>query len=616
LIIHAIKSQYIFLFDQKDYYFLKHTKIYPGALPMVNLDNNELVKASKIMRLDDSGGLDDDLVASSNNDIENNNDNRSIPQTEISDQDRKTLKNLEDFKDDYCDDQEPYEPLDLNEEILSRAANPKLVGVISSGGLSNDIIEQISSSHAKVFKEYSFKTKLEVFNPAYKSVQTKDQQIQAQDSGQPPIQTPGKPMATIVEQEKKIEKIPTDVESQVRSDDGFDEEIIKEETSLEPDDDEFIFEPEHEMDPFEEEFFESTEPGEFIGVKEEAKPLSFRERAHKVFFELKKKLGLVKVEKPDTLTEVIEHPQDEPEYEPEYEPEEYFEPEVDVEVEPEPENKAALDLRTRPVAGSGTASSEPEAISSRDSDLAGATEPPDRREIAAVATTAENKEIRELLTKGDIVFVFTCLDDDQDIENSLLISEITKRHNILTIVIASLPRYFGKVENVYVMNKVLQKLRLIAEIVILIPYYETIPFKLIPGLIHELIEIITQPGLINVDVADLKIVVKGGNVGVVTYGTGKHLTRHKDAFFEALDSELLNVELGGVRKALLNVTGGSDMMLAEVEGLAEQIKRRIRSGARFILGTSIDPKLKDKLKVFLLVGVTPMQVMVNKYAQE
>ena len=131
-----------------------------------------------------------------------------------------------------------------------------------------------------------------------------------------------------------------------------------------------------------------------------------------------------------------------------------------------------------------------------------------------------------------------------------------------------------------------------------------------------MLDVITQAGLINVDVADLKIIVKGGNVAIVTFGKGQHATRHKDALFEAIDSRLLNVELGGVQKALLNVSGGNDLMLAEVEGLAEQIKSRIKPDARFILGTSINTSMIDTIKTFLMLGVTPMQVMINIYANE
>ena len=151
---------------------------------------------------------------------------------------------------------------------------------------------------------------------------------------------------------------------------------------------------------------------------------------------------------------------------------------------------------------------------------------------------------------------------------------------------------------------------------ILIPYFETLEFKINPKLIIELLDVISKPGLINVDVADLKIIVKGGNVGVITFGSGKHHTRHKDALFEAIDSRLVNVEFASVSKALINVKGGNDMTLGEVEGLAEQIRKRIKPGATLILGATIDPELHDQIKLFILIGITPMQIMVNMYANE
>jgi cell division protein FtsZ len=224
--------------------------------------------------------------------------------------------------------------------------------------------------------------------------------------------------------------------------------------------------------------------------------------------------------------------------------------------------------------------------------------------------------IKKVIGDKDILFIFTCLDDEHDIENALILSEITSKENILTIVIASLPRYFGNVENVYATNKILQRLRLIAEIVILIPYFETLDFKIIPKLVIELLEVISKPGLINLDVADLKIIVKGGNVGVITFGSGKHHTRHKDALFEAIDSRLVNVEFASVSKALINVKGGKDMTLGEVEGLAEQIRKRIKPGATLILGATIDQDLFDQISLFILIGITPMQIMVNMYANE
>jgi hypothetical protein len=224
--------------------------------------------------------------------------------------------------------------------------------------------------------------------------------------------------------------------------------------------------------------------------------------------------------------------------------------------------------------------------------------------------------IFDLIEDKDIVFIVSYLDDETDLSNTFEIIELAKKFNIFTIIITSLPRYFGKVENVRMTNKMLQKLRLDAEMVLLLPFFNAVDFKLIPDLIKELMELIIQPGLINVDIADIKVIVKGGNVGVITFGTGHRTRRAGDALESALSSKLLNVELGGVKKALLNVTGGSDMTLSEVEGFADQIKNRIHPGARLILGARINPELEDSIKLFVMLGVTPMQVMVNRYANE
>ncbi|WP_455392946.1 hypothetical protein [[Eubacterium] cellulosolvens] len=438
------------------------------------------------------------------------------PSTEPDTKDNQD-KRIQELKYSFSPDDEL---LNLTEEMLYRAANPKKIGILSSGGLSNNIIEKLQVEYPNMFKDYSFETTYELFDPS----------LSAHEPG-------------------KVESIEGELFS----------EKDEEELEFEPD-------PGHEI---RREIKESEGISEYEepAVLDQTKPLTFRERAQHILYELKKKLGLVKPRKL-SQEEINAHPVPETRPEPELEPEPIVEPKL----EPEPLQE--------PVVGEVT------------------------------------KNVVELLEEKDILFIFTCLDDEHDIENSLVLSEIAKKNNILSIVIVSLPRYFGKVENVYAANKILQRLRLIAEIVILIPYYETIKFKLIPQLIQELLEVIIRAGLINVDVADLKIIVKGGNVGIITFGYGKHATRHKDAFFEALDSKLLNVELGGVKKALLNVTGSKNITLAEVEGIANQVKNRIANGARFILGTSIDPKMEDDLKIFLLLGVTPMEVMVNEYANE
>jgi len=472
----------------------------------------------------------------------------------------RKVDHLEELKYSFSPDDELIE---LSDEMMFRAAHPKKVGIFSSGGLSNQIVNKIQKDYLEQLQFNNFKTTLEIFHrfnlikkphpgPTDESLTgaekiESDQILQGADKLETSTRTTieSAPKAGVhFEDEEYI--------FELESGEDIDTDADKPSTQRQSPtteqagpmglrrDSELISEPERDI---------TSEVG-----RDATKPLSFLEKAQHIFYELKKKLGLIK---------------------------------------PAPEVRIHTDVTL-------DESLPKTAITAKTTQLDDGT----------------HKDMIKLVKENDIIFIFTCLDDEDDVENTLLMSELTKKVNILSIVIASLPRYFGKVDNVYAMNKILQKLRLTAEIVILIPYFETFNFQLIPRLIQELLEVITKPGLINVDVADLKIVVKGGNVGIVTFGMGQHSRRHKDALFEAIDSILLNVELGGVEKALLNVTGGKDIMLAEVEGLAEQIKNRIKPGARFILGTSINPDLKDSIKIFLLLGVTPMQVMVNKYANE
>ncbi len=440
------------------------------------------------------------------------------------------------------------------DEVLFRASQPRKIGILSSGEVSNIIVRKIQNDHSNMFKDNTFDTFFGMFNPG------------------PESETPE--TSESAENVQKIPELPELIETEgmQESQDGYD--------------------------------IEAPAPIEHKNRS------SFRMRAHELFQQLKRRLGILKDRPksgPDPTATYDPEPRSPPEPSEPQEPSEPPEPHEP----PEPEIDEIKDEE-----GPVIAQTIPEI-----SDIIGKSQKkPDPSVISLLPDSDDvSKPLEDLvedIKDKELLFIITCLDDENDIKNASAILDRIENMDVLTILIASLPRYFSKVENVYAMNKILQRLRLQAELVILLPYYEAFEFKLIPKLILELMELITKPGLINVDVADLKIIVKGGNVAVISFGMGRRETRVKDAFFEALDSKLLHVELGGVKKVLLNITGGQDMTLSEVEAIANQIKSRISSDATLIMGTCINPDLRDKFKIFLLLGVTPMQVMVNRYANE
>ncbi len=437
---------------------------------------------------------------------------------------------------------------ELPEGFINNATQPKKISILSSGGLSNQILERLEKEYSELFTNSSFESYYELFD--FSASNTDD---------------------NLTTRSVKKTKIAAN-------------QLWRKQTDL------HSFLSELEMNTPGAPVIETTSKTSTKGIDiKEPKPprpkksMTFKERAYQIFTELKRKLGLIKDYKPEPAVN-SERANTSPGY-------------------PITINNVKLSEHS-PQAG----------VDNNDGRMVGDND----------SLIDQEEEIKYKLRQyifdqiqdKDIVFIITYLDDISDLNNTFEIVELAKKFEIFTIVIACLPRFFGKVESVRLTNKTLQKLRLSAEMVLLLPYFDTITFKLIPDLIKELMEIIVEPGLINVDIADLKIIVKGGNIGVITFGSGRSSDRVRETLDNALSSKLLNVELGGVKKVLVNITGGPDMTLSEVDELAEQVKNRIQPGARLILGARIVPELENKLKLFIMLGVTPMQVMVNRYAYE
>jgi cell division protein FtsZ len=119
--------------------------------------------------------------------------------------------------------------------------------------------------------------------------------------------------------------------------------------------------------------------------------------------------------------------------------------------------------------------------------------------------------------------------------------------------------------------------------------------------IKGITEIITKPGLVNLDFSDLKTILKGGGVAMIGMGEGDGDAKATDAVNEALNSPLLDVDVAGATGALISVSGGSDMTVSEAEKIAEIVGARINPMARIIWGCSVDPALEHTMRVMLVV---------------
>src|ERR671939_542238 len=118
--------------------------------------------------------------------------------------------------------------------------------------------------------------------------------------------------------------------------------------------------------------------------------------------------------------------------------------------------------------------------------------------------------------------------------------------------------------------------------------------------IQGISELITEPGLINLDFADVKSIMSDSGGALMAIGRGTGETRASDAARMAISSPLLDISMEGARGVLFNITGGQDLTLSEINEAADVVAQAADPEANIIFGAVIDPKLENELKITVI----------------
>jgi cell division protein FtsZ len=245
-------------------------------------------------------------------------------------------------------------------------------------------------------------------------------------------------------------------------------------------------------------------------------------------------------------------------------------------------------------------------------------------QVGEEAARESEEELKAALNGADICFITCGLGGGTGTGAASVVAKIAKDLGALTIGVVTLP---FKAEGIVRMENAewgLEQLRTNADTVIVVPndkLLELVPrlslnaaFKVADEVLMRSIrgisEIITKPGLVNLDFADLKTIMKGGGVAMIGLGEASEDNRALDAVSEALNSPLLEVDVSGANGALVNVTGGPDMTVSEAERVVEEVHNRINANARIIWGAAVDPALEHTLRVMVVItGVRSRQIL-------
>lgn len=259
-------------------------------------------------------------------------------------------------------------------------------------------------------------------------------------------------------------------------------------------------------------------------------------------------------------------------------------------------------------------------------------------DIGRQAAMEDRDRIEEALSGADMVFITAGMGGGTGTGGAPIVAQVAKEMGILTVAIVTKPFPFEGNKRMGVADEGIAELKKYVDSLITIPNEKLLTvlgkqitlldaFKaannVLLGAVQGIADLITRPGLINVDFADVRTVMSEMGMAMMGTGAAKGEDRAREAAERAVASPLLeDVDLSGARGILVNVTAGLDMAIGEFEEVGNTIKGFASDNATVVVGTVIDPEMSDELRVTVVatglgqgaedVSEQPVKLVVNK----
>jgi len=231
------------------------------------------------------------------------------------------------------------------------------------------------------------------------------------------------------------------------------------------------------------------------------------------------------------------------------------------------------------------------------------------------AAEESRDELKELVTGADMVFITGGMGGGTGTGAAPVIAEIAKQSGALTIAVVTKPFNFEGTHRCQVADEGITRLLGKVDTLIIIPNDRLLTlcdqktgvdsaFKLADDVLRHgvqaIAEVITTPGMINLDFADVKAIMKDAGPAWMSIGRGSGQNRAVEAAKQALASPLLDVSINGSKAVLFNVVGGSSLTLFEVNEAADVIKQAVDPEANIIFGVANDPAMDTEVRITLI----------------
>ena len=228
----------------------------------------------------------------------------------------------------------------------------------------------------------------------------------------------------------------------------------------------------------------------------------------------------------------------------------------------------------------------------------------------------ENKEeIKQILQGADLVFITAGMGGGTGTGAAPIVAEVAKEMGILTIGVVTKPFTFEGKKRLSQAERGIESLKGKVDTLVVIPNDKLLQiidrktsiieaFKMADDVLRQgvqgISDLIAVPGLVNLDFADVKTIMLNQGMAHMGVGRASGENRAEDAAKEAIQSPLLETSIEGAKGVIINITGGEDLGLHEVNTAAELVQRSVDPEANIIFGTVTDPSMQDEIQITVI----------------
>ncbi len=243
--------------------------------------------------------------------------------------------------------------------------------------------------------------------------------------------------------------------------------------------------------------------------------------------------------------------------------------------------------------------------------------------IGSEAAKESKEDIKKAIEGADMVFVTCGLGGGTGTGAAPIVADIAKKTGALTVGVVTLPFTMEGKQRSRNAQDGLEGLQTIADTLIIIPndkLLEIVPdvsittaFKvadeILVNSVKGITELVTKPGLVNLDFADVRAVMGAGGLAMIGMGESDTENRALESVEKSLNNPLLDVNIEGATGALINVAGGEDITIKECQEIVEAVTTKLNPDAKIIWGAQIVKELGDTIRAMLIItGVKSPQM--------